>query len=100
MPHRAATHAADSTAADASAMHRELLDIRQSMAVLNGQVQVLDKLEAEIRGWKEWTEELDGHWSTQRRAILTKMTVLTSRAGELDMWGAASGQAEIQLAKP
>ena len=68
-----------------SDVSRALLEIQQSIAVLGGQLEILDVLEAQIRGWREWTEELDGHWSKQRVAICKKMVEFVQRAQYIDV---------------
>lgn len=43
------------------------------------QLELLRSLERELRGWRHWNEDLDGHWERRTNIILSEMQALMDR---------------------
>lgn len=43
------------------------------------QLELLRSLERELRGWRHWNEDLDGHWERRTNIILSEMNALMDR---------------------
>lgn len=44
-----------------------------TLDILKGQLDLLQVLERDIKGWRQWTDELEGHWEKHAARIRDEM---------------------------
>ena len=71
--------------------------IETRLAQLKGQLDMLDALSADLRGWHQWGDDIEGHWETHARRVLDELGALSTqvthmRAHEYDQLRARAQQ--------